>query len=140
MKLHTPPALVNPEGKPLTTIEQYEVFDLKVPLIDVVGPRLLVYPPPARERKTAAGLIISEASSDMAKEALVVLLGDGVMLADGTKLEPRVKVGDVIVYAPYAGVEFELEGQRFLLIQESDVRAILTYKDITLKEAPEAAS
>ena len=44
----------------------------------------------------------------------------------GTKDEEMVlKVGDQVLYGKYAGTELELEGQKYLIMRQSDVVAIL---------------
>jgi chaperonin GroES len=37
----------------------------------------------------------------------------------------QVKVGDYVVYNKYAGTEVELEGERYLVLSEDEVLAIL---------------
>ena len=36
-----------------------------------------------------------------------------------------LKVGDQVLYGKYAGTELELEGQKYLIMRQSDVVAIL---------------
>lgn len=132
MALIKPPTLVTPEGRPLTLADEYEI---RIPNIEITGPRLLILPPVERERQTEGGIIIPESAKDHTKRGIVLLQGDGVMLADGTQLKPRVPVGYEILYANYAGMEVEMDGTTYLIIQESDVRAILTYRGQVLIEA-----
>lgn len=131
MSLITAPTLVTPDGRPLELRDEYEI---RIPNVEIVGPRLLILPPVERERHTAGGLIIPEHAKDHTKKGVVLLTGDGVMLADGTKLPPRVEAGWEILYANYAGMEVLLDGFKFIIIQESDVRAILTYRGQVLIE------
>ena len=116
MKLDVP--LVRPRA---------EEYDIKIPNIEIVGPRLLVLPYRPREFETAAGVIVPEHVQQAAQKGLVLLTGDGVLLDGGQRLEPRVQPGWEIIYARYAGVEIELEGDLFLIINESDIRCVLTY-------------
>lgn len=125
MALIKPPTLVTPEGKPL---ELHDEYDIRIPNIEITGPRLLILPPTDRERQTAGGLVIPKNAQEHTKKGIVLLQGDGVMLADGTQLPPRVPVGYEIFYANYAGMEVEMDGTKYLIIQESDVRVILTYR------------
>ena len=37
----------------------------------------------------------------------------------------ELKEGDVVLYGKYAGTEIELEGDKFIIMRESDVLAIL---------------
>ncbi len=116
--------LVTPDGKPIAKPE----YNIRIPNIRIVGPRLLVLPPTRRDRTTDAGVIIPAQAQEDVQKALVILTGDGVVLQNGERLKHCVEPGDEIIYARYAGVELELDGQQYLIIQESDVRAVLTYR------------
>ena len=76
--------------------------------------------PVAAEEKTVGGIIIP----DSAKEK--PLKGNVVAVGKGTKDEEMVlKAGDSVLYGKFAGTELELEGEKFLIMRQSDVLAIL---------------
>jgi len=80
----------------------------------------VVVKPFAAEQKTKGGIIIP----DIAKEK--PLRGTVVAAGKGTKDNPmELKVGDVVLYGKFAGTEIELEGDKFIIMRESDVLAIL---------------
>ena len=80
---------------------------------------MLVKPAEAEE-KTASGIIIP----DSAKEK--PLKGEIIAAGKGTKDEEMVlKPGDRVLYGKYAGTEIELEGEKFLIMRQSDVLAII---------------
>ena len=79
--------------------------------------RVLILPAPAEE-KTIGGIIIP----DSAKEK--PLRGEVLAVGNGTKDEEMVlKAGDQVLYGKYAGTELELEGEKFLIMRQSDVLA-----------------
>lgn len=79
--------------------------------------RVLVKPA-AAEQKTAGGIIIP----DSAKEK--PLKGEVVAVGPGTKDEVmQLGVGDVVLYGKYAGTEVELDGEKFLIMRQSDILA-----------------
>ena len=81
--------------------------------------RVLVQPAPAEE-KTVAGIIIP----DSAKEK--PLKGEVVAVGNGTKDEEMVlKKGDQVLYGKYAGTEIELDGEKYLIMRQSDILAII---------------
>ena len=81
--------------------------------------RVLVKPAEAEE-KTASGIIIP----DSAKEK--PLKGEIIAAGKGTKDEEMVlKPGDHVLYGKYAGTEIELKGEKFLIMRQSDVLAII---------------
>ena len=81
--------------------------------------RVLVKPA-AAEEKTASGIIIP----DSAKEK--PLRGEILAIGNGTKDEEMVvKVGDTVLYGKYAGTELELDGEKYLIMRQSDILAII---------------
>ena len=87
--------------------------------IKPLADRVLVKPAPAEE-KTIGGIIIP----DTAKEK--PLKGEVVAVGNGTKDEEMlVKVGDTILYGKYAGTELELDGNKYLIMRQSDILAIV---------------
>lgn len=87
--------------------------------IQPLADRVLIKPAPAEE-KTIGGIIIP----DTAKEK--PLKGEVVAAGQGTKDEAMVvKVGDTVLYGKYAGQELEFEGEKYLVMRQSDILAIL---------------
>lgn len=87
--------------------------------IKPLADRVLVKPA-AAEEKTVSGIIIP----DTAKEK--PLKGEVVAVGGGTKDEEMVlKTGDQVLYGKYAGTEIELDAEKFLIMRQSDVLAIL---------------
>ncbi|MGP1421491.1 MAG: co-chaperone GroES [Tannerella sp.] len=81
--------------------------------------RVLVKPAEAEE-KTASGIIIP----DSAKEK--PLKGEIIAVGKGTKDEEMVLAqGDHVLYGKYAGTEIELDGEKYLIMRQSDVLAII---------------
>jgi chaperonin GroES len=76
--------------------------------------------PAAAEEKTVTGIIIP----DSAKEK--PLKGEVVAAGNGTKDEEMVlKQGDLVLYGKYAGTEIELDGEKYLIMRQSDILAII---------------
>ena len=87
--------------------------------IKPLADRVLVKPAPAEE-KTEGGIIIP----DSAKEK--PLQGEVLAVGKGTKDEEMVvAVGDRVLYGKYAGTELEWEGEKYLIMRQSDILAIL---------------
>lgn len=80
----------------------------------------VVIKPVAAEEKTISGIIIP----DNAKEK--PLRGEVLAVGSGTKDEEMVlKVGDTVLYGKYAGTEIELDGEKYLIMRQSDVLAVV---------------
>jgi chaperonin GroES len=87
--------------------------------IKPLADRVLIVPAPAEET-TIGGIIIP----DTAKEK--PLKGEVVAVGTGTKDEEMtLKVGDTVLYGKYAGTELELDGNKYLIMRQSDVLAVL---------------
>lgn len=87
--------------------------------IKPLADRVLIKAAPAEE-KTVGGIIIP----DTAKEK--PLQGEVLAVGNGTKDEEMVlKAGDTVLYGKYAGTEVELDGEKYLIMRQSDVLAVL---------------
>ncbi len=87
--------------------------------IQPLADRVLVKPA-AAEEKTVSGIIIP----DTAKEK--PLRGQIISAGKGTKDEEMVvKTGDEVLYGKYAGTEIELDGEKYLIMRQSDILAII---------------
>ncbi|PVZ09323.1 co-chaperone GroES [Porphyromonas loveana] len=87
--------------------------------IKPLADRVLVKPA-AAEEKTVSGIIIP----DSAKEK--PLKGEVIAIGNGTKDEEMVlKAGDTVLYGKYAGTELELEGEKYIIMRQNDVLAII---------------
>ena len=87
--------------------------------IKPLADRVLVKPA-AAEEKTVAGIIIP----DTAKEK--PLKGEVLAVGNGTKDEEMVlKVGDTVLHGKYSGNEVEIDGEKYLIMRQSDVLAVL---------------
>ena len=87
--------------------------------IKPLADRVVIKPAPA-ETKTVGGLIIP----DTAKEK--PLYGTVLAVGNGTKDEEMIlKVGDTVLYGKYAGTELELDGNKYLIMRQSDILAIV---------------
>ena len=87
--------------------------------IQPLADRVLIEPA-AAETKTVGGIIIPDTAKEKPLQGKVVAVGCG------TKDEEMVlKAGDTVLYGKYAGTEIEHEGQKYLIMRQSDVVAVL---------------
>lgn len=86
--------------------------------IKPLADRVLVLPAPAEEK--VGGIIIPDTAKEKPQRGTVVAVGDG------TKDDPMVlKDGDTVLYGKYSGTELEVEGEKYLMMRQSDVLAIV---------------
>ena len=92
---------------------------LKNMTIKPLADRVLVKPAPAEE-KTIGGIIIPDTAQEKPSRGTVVAVGQG------TKDETMVlKAGDSVLYGKYAGTEVEVDGEKLLIMRQSDVFAVV---------------
>jgi chaperonin GroES len=87
--------------------------------IKPLGTRVLIEPMEA-EQKTVGGIIIPDSAQEKPQRGTIVSAGQGT--AD-EKME--LKVGDKVLYGKYSGTELEFEGNKYLIMSQSDVLAII---------------
>ena len=87
--------------------------------IKPLADRVLIAPTPAEE-VTMAGIIIPDSAKEKPLKGKVLAVGNG------TKDEEMVvKAGDNVLYGKYAGTEIELEGEKYLMMRQSDILGII---------------
>lgn len=87
--------------------------------IKPLADRVLVQPTPAEET-TLSGIIIPDSAKEKPLKGKVLAVGNG------TKDEAmELKEGDEVLYGKYAGTEIEFEGEKYLIMRQSDVLAVL---------------
>jgi chaperonin GroES len=91
-----------------------------VPLGDKVIIRRL-----AAEEKTSGGILLPDTAREKPQQGRVLSVGDGPLLANGSRSKPIVQEGDRVVFHAYAGNEVKIADQDFLICREDDILAIL---------------
>lgn len=87
--------------------------------IQPLADRVLIKPTPAEE-KTLSGIIIPDSAKEKPLRGTILAAGKG------TKDEEMVvKENDVVMFGKYAGTEIELDGEKLLIMRQSDILAIV---------------
>ena len=73
-----------------------------------------------QEKKTASGIVLSDASKEKPHLAKVVAVGPG-KIENGLD----IKVDDQVIYKPYAPTEVKIDGQEYLIVEAKDILAII---------------
>ena len=77
------------------------------------------------EEKTRGGIVLPDTAKEKPQKGKVLAVGDGKLLDDGTRAEFQVKVGDTVLFTSYAGTEIKVDGEELMLMDESDILAVL---------------
>jgi len=77
------------------------------------------------EAKTKGGIVLPDTAKEKPKEGVVVALGSGKLLENGTRAAFQVKEKDRIIFSSYAGTEVKVDGEEYLVLSEDDVLAVI---------------
>lgn len=77
------------------------------------------------EEKTSSGIFIPDSAQEKPQEGIVVAVGEGKHLDNGTVLKPTVKEGDKVLFGKYSGTEVKVDGEDMLIMREDDILGIL---------------
>jgi chaperonin GroES len=89
-----------------------------------LGDRLVVKPLEG-EDVTPSGLVLPETAKEKPQKGEVLSVGPGARDDDGKRIAMDVKAKDKVLFAKYAGTEFKIDGEKVLILRESDILAIL---------------
>ena len=65
-----------------------------------------------------------ETAKEKPQRGSIVAVGPG-NVEDGKRVAMDVKEGDTVLFAKYAGTEIKIEGEKVLILRESDILAII---------------
>lgn len=85
----------------------------------------IVVKPLEQEERTPGGIILPETAKERPQEGEVLAVGPGRMGEDNRRIPMEVKVGDIVLFAKYAGTEVKIKDEKYLILKESDVLAIV---------------
>ena len=74
---------------------------------------------------TKGGIVLPDSAKEKPRRGKVISVGDGKLLKDGSRSNIQVSVGDVVLFTSYGGSEINVDGDEFLIMDESDIMAIL---------------
>lgn len=92
-----------------------------------LGSRVVIEPV-EQEEITAGGIVLPETAKEKPQKGTILAIGPGDRDEDGDRIAMDVAMGDVVLYAKYAGTEIKVEGKKLLILKESDILAIVTSK------------
>jgi chaperonin GroES len=89
-----------------------------------LGDRVVVKPT-AREEMTKSGIVLPDTAKEKPQEGTIVAAGPGRLNDEGEREPMDVKVKDKVLYAKYAGTEFKIDDEDFLIISQKDILAVV---------------
>lgn len=86
--------------------------------------RILLKPDEA-EGKTKHGIYLPEGAKEKPMHGKVIATGPGKLADDGSRTAMSVKKGDTVVYGKYAGTEVDVDGEKLIIVRESELLGVL---------------
>ena len=89
-----------------------------------LGDRVLVKRVEADE-KTKGGIILPDNAKEKPREGVVIAVGNGKVLDNGTRQAMTVKPKDRVIFSSYAGSEIKLDGEDLMILGEDEILAVI---------------
>ena len=77
------------------------------------------------EEMTSGGIILPDAAREKPQIGTVVAVGPGKILDNGSRAVMSVKNKDEVIYAKYIGSDVEIDGEKYVILKESDVLGVV---------------
>jgi len=77
------------------------------------------------EEKTASGIVLPGSATEKPDLGVVISVGSGKVLENGTKITMNVKAGDKVIFGKYSGQTVKLDGKEYLIMREDDILGIM---------------
>ena len=77
------------------------------------------------EEKTTGGIILPDTAKEKPQIGKIIAAGPGKILDNGKRNKMSVKKNDEVIYAKYLGSEVEIDGERYVILHESDILGIV---------------
>ncbi|MHC4396312.1 MAG: co-chaperone GroES [Planctomycetota bacterium] len=77
------------------------------------------------EEKTAGGIFLPDAAKEKPQIGKIIATGPGKILDNGKRAKMSVKKNDEVLYAKYIGNEIEIDGEKYVILKESDILGIV---------------
>jgi chaperonin GroES len=78
------------------------------------------------EEKTKSGIVLPDTAKEKPTKGKVVAVGPGKLdEKSGKPMELGVRVNDTVYYGKYSGTDVEIDGQKFVILRESDLLGVV---------------
>ena len=77
------------------------------------------------EEKTKSGIYLPDAAQEKPTKGKVIAVGPGKLDDKGKRMELGVRAGDTVYYGKYSGTDVEIDGQKLVILRETDLLGVL---------------
>jgi len=91
-----------------------------------LGQHVIVQPIEDDVEKSPGGIIIPDTAKEKPQKGKVIAVGKGKILKDGKRVPLEVMEGDMVLFGKYSGEEVKIKGEKYLILEEDDILAIIS--------------
>ncbi len=77
------------------------------------------------ETTTAGGILLPGSAAEKPSQGVILAVGAGKQLDNGTVRALEVKVGDKVLFGKYSGNEVKVDGDDLIVMREEDIMGVL---------------
>ena len=77
------------------------------------------------EEVTAGGIVLPDTAREKPQRGRVLSVGDGRLLADGSRATHQVSEGDRVLFSSFAGTEVVVDDEELLIMGEDEILAVM---------------
>lgn len=77
------------------------------------------------QEQMRGGLFIPDTAKEKPQEGLVIAVGNGKLLENGTRVAIDLKAGDKVLFGKYSGTEIKLDDEEYLILREDDILGVI---------------
>lgn len=77
------------------------------------------------EEKTASGILLPDSAKEKPTRGKVIAVGPGKLDDNGKPMEIGLRAGETVYYGKWSGTEVEVNGEKFVILKDSDVLGVL---------------
>jgi chaperonin GroES len=74
---------------------------------------------------TAGGIVLPDSAKEKPQRGTIIAVGDGKILDSGERSKLQVKAGDRVIFTSYAGDQFKVDDEEYLLMREDEILAVI---------------
>ncbi len=77
------------------------------------------------QTKTKSGILLPDAAREKPTRGKVIAVGPGKLDDNGKPMEIGLRAGDDIYYGKYSGTEVTVDGEKLVILRETDVLGVV---------------
>ncbi len=77
------------------------------------------------ETTTPGGILLPGSAAEKPSQGVILAVGNGKPLDNGTVRALEVKVGDKVLFGKYSGNEVKVDGEELIVMREEDIMGVL---------------